>query len=58
MKFYKSKTFWANVIALGALIYQLETGYIIKPEIQLAILGFINLLLRAITKEPIEWKQS
>ena len=54
--FWKSKTFWANIIAVVALIFQTQFGFVISPEEQVAILGVINLILRAVTKEPITWK--
>jgi hypothetical protein len=57
-KFYQSKTFWFNVIALvvmvlGAFGYKGEV-----PEewaaLVPAILAIVNLVLRFITKQPIE----
>ena len=55
-KFYASKTLWANVIGLGAIIAQIATGKeVIDPEAQMAILAAINVVLRFITKEPIVW---
>jgi len=49
----KSKTFWVNLIALIALIVQTQTGFVVTPEEQTAIVVVINMILRAITKEPI-----
>jgi len=54
-KFWASKTFWTNLMALGALVVQGKTGYIMDPEEQMALLGVANLALRFITKEPIAW---
>jgi len=54
-KFWLSKTFWTNTIALAALIVQSYTGFAIEPEKQLALLGVVNVFLRFITKEPISW---
>lgn len=52
-KFYLSKTFWINLIAIIALVgFGMET---VSPEIQIAILAVINMVLRFITKQPIEW---
>ena len=57
-KFYQSKTFWFNVIALivmvlGAFGYEGEI-----PEewaaLVPAILAIVNLILRFVTKQPIE----
>ena len=55
-KFYQSKTFWVNVIAIAAILAQTQTGFVIGAESQAAILAVINLVLRAVTKEPIAWK--
>lgn len=52
---WQSRTFWVNVVAIVALIVQTYTGYIISPEAQLVVLGFVNTGLRLITKQPIEW---
>jgi len=53
--FYLSKTFWINVLAIAALILQSYTDFVLSPEAQVYILGVINLMLRAITKEPLAW---
>jgi len=52
----KSKTFWLNILAIGALIAQAQYGFVIDAESQVAILAVINLVLRAITKEEIVWE--
>lgn len=52
---WKSKTFWVNLICVVALLVQSLTRYIISPEIQAAVLALINLILRAVTKEPLAW---
>jgi len=52
-KWYRSKTLWVNLIAILVLIIQTQTGFIISPEEQAAILAVINLILRWITGEPI-----
>ena len=52
-KWYRSKTLWVNLIAILVLIIQTQTGFIISPEEQVAILAVINLILRWITGEPI-----
>lgn len=49
-----SKTFWINLIALIALIVQTQFGFVIGAEEQIAIIAVINLVLRVVTKEPIE----
>lgn len=56
-KFWLSKTFWVNVLAIVALIVQTYTGFVIDPEKQVVILGVVNTILRFATKEPIEWSK-
>ncbi len=55
-KWIKSKTLWINVLAIVTLILRAEYGYTLTPEIEIGILGLINIALRAITKEEIVWK--
>lgn len=55
-KWYWSKTLWINLISLAAFGLQSKTGYVMAPEIQLELLGIINVLLRFITKDKIEWR--
>ena len=59
-KFYQSKTFWLNF--LTALFLVLESFGVIDavPEdkvdlLAMAVVAVVNLLLRAVTKEPISW---
>lgn len=53
---YYSKTLWINLIAIIAIgIQTVNSSYIISPEIQGGILAIINLVLRAITGEKIDW---
>jgi len=52
--FWKSKTFWANLIALVALVLQIEYGFVASIESQAIALGIINLILRAFTNEGLE----
>ena len=53
--FWTSKTLWVNILAVGAIIAQGQFGYVISPETQISILAVLNLLLRAITKQPVVW---
>jgi hypothetical protein len=53
---WKSKTFWVNVIAVGAIILRSEYGLILTPLGEVALLSTINLVLRAVTKEQVVWK--
>lgn len=52
---YTSKTLWLNAIAVLALIIQSQANFVIDVEAQAGLLAFINLVLRLITKEPINW---
>ena len=54
-KWYTSKTLWVNVLAIAASISAGQFGHEITVESQAAILGLVNVFLRAITKEKIEW---
>lgn len=53
----KSKTFWANVIALCLLAYNLYTGreLIISPESTAIVMALINIGLRKVTKQEVVW---
>ena len=55
---FTSKTFWVNIVALGAMIFQGVTGNEapVATEVQATILAFVNVLLRSITKDPVTWK--
>ena len=54
-KFYLSKTLWVNLIAIVGLIF---FGGELNPEVVTMILAGINMVLRLITKEPLEWKST
>ena len=54
-KFWKSKMFWVNLIAIIAMIVQSQTGEVLTLEVQVGILAIVNLGLRAITNEEITW---
>lgn len=49
-KWYKSKTLWANLLAIAAVF-----GLDITPDETAAILAVVNILLRLITKEELTW---
>lgn len=51
--FYKSKTFWTNMVALATMGLQMKYGFVVSADLQALILSLINLGLRAVTKEPI-----
>lgn len=49
-KWWKSKTLWINLIAVGAIIVQIKYGFIVSPEEEIAVLAVVNLIVRAFTK--------
>ena len=55
-RWYSSKTLWVNIISVVAILAQ---GYykkdVLTIETQTALLGVVNLILRVITKEQINW---
>lgn len=55
--FWKSKTFWVNLIAIIVFVIQMLwiKDFAIPVEIQGAILAVINFVLRLVTKEEIIW---
>ena len=53
-KWYYSKTFILNIIALFALVMQSFFGFIIEPEQQAIVLGLINMIVRLFTGRPID----
>ena len=54
---YTSRTLWANLLVVIALVVTNITGNNpLTAEAQIGILGLINLILRAITKQPINWE--
>jgi len=54
--FWKSKTFWTNIVAAGAVLVQMRYGFVIGLEYQAIVLSGVNMVLRAITHEPVSWK--
>ena len=52
-----SKTIWVNVIAVIALFLQNQYGFVLDESLQVEILGIINIILRLITKEPVQWRK-
>lgn len=56
---YLSKTLWANMIMIGALIAQaVNSSFVVSPEIQGGILAIVNVILRLITNQAIDWSVS
>jgi len=54
-KFWQSKTFYVNILAIAALVAQAQFDYELPAETQVSILAAINVALRFITKEEIVW---
>jgi hypothetical protein len=52
-KWYRSKTLWANIMAVVVVLAQDYLGYTIDTEMAVQILGFVNVVLRLITTEPV-----
>lgn len=52
---WKSKTLWINLIAIAGIIVRAEMGLVLTPQGEIALLGAINLVLRLITKEELNW---
>ena len=48
---YKSKTFWANMVAIGVLVVQHLWGYSVSAEEVGFVLGGVNILLRYLNKD-------
>jgi hypothetical protein len=48
---YKSKMFWANIIAIGAMAGQYVLGYSLSGEEVAFVLGGVNILLRYLNKD-------
>ena len=56
-KFWLSKTFYVNLLAIGAIIYQYVTETeLLNPEAQVLVLAVLNLILRKLTNQPLDWK--
>ena len=49
-KWYKSKTLWANLLAIAAVF-----GLDITTDETTAILAVVNIVLRLVTKEELTW---
>lgn len=54
-KIWLSKTFWINILALVGMVAQSQSSFVINPEMQIAILGVINIILRVVTKQEVTW---
>jgi len=54
-KWYLSRTVWMNVAALLAAIITEAFGYDVDEKYVALFLTLMNLILRKVTKEAIEW---
>lgn len=54
-KWYASKALWVGAVALVATGIQAKWGFVVSPEYQGYALSAIMIILRIITKEPVEW---
>jgi hypothetical protein len=52
----KSKTFWVNILGIGGVIVNEATGELITPEHAGIALAVLNIILRIVTKKPLEEK--
>jgi len=52
---YLSKTLWVNIIAIVVLLSKGLLGFDVTAEEAGAILVVVNVVLRAVTKEPLGW---
>lgn len=53
-KWWHSKTLWINAIAIIAIILQMEMGFVLEAAEETIILGFINIIVRFLTKKGLE----
>ncbi|MDW7643434.1 MAG: hypothetical protein SCI25_00165 [Desulfuromonadales bacterium] len=54
-KFWLSKTFWVNLLALVFIVLQSLTGLELSAEAQVSLLSLVNIGLRLVTKEAVTW---
>jgi len=52
---YLSKTLWVNIIFLFAFLFKGFFGFEFTAEETAAILVVVNLILRIVTKKPLDW---
>ena len=54
-QYLKSKTLWANVVALIAIVSMGQFGFVLDTTAQASMLVMMNVILRAVTKEELVW---
>ena len=53
---FLSKTFWVNLLAIVFMVINYFYPLVVlSPELQAIILGVINIILRLVTGQPIDW---
>lgn len=52
---WKSKTFWANIIAL-AIVLLTDFEQLLGSGADITILAVVNIIFRAVTKNGVTWK--
>ena len=54
---FVSKTFWVNVLAVLGMVVQGLTGqqFLVDTGTQATILAVLNIVLRTVTKQPVNW---
>ena len=55
-EWYKSKTLWANILAVTLLVMEHAVGVIpavLSPEWEATIIAVVNFILRTVTNQPI-----
>ncbi len=52
-KWYLSKTIWVNLLALVGAFFNAKCSYEMTAEEIASILVVINIIMRAITKQPL-----
>ena len=50
-----SKTYWGNIVTALVFYIGVQFGYQVTPAEVAVVMAAINLILRTVTKEPIDW---
>ncbi len=56
-KFWQSKTFYVNILAVIAIFLQGQFGFVLDAGTQVSILAAINVVLRLVTHKEIVWSK-
>ena len=52
---FTSKTLWVNLLAMVSALLIRKAGVDLPTDWQITALSVINIILRLVTKKPIEW---